>query len=189
MWGPWEILEVVQELDLRHANSCGPWSGLGSGEQNIEISLVVILPMYIVYVLHFIDLNTISYCSLWQLITPAEHRVGVRWRGGVAFKSWRWLWGRTWRGSCSGTANFRFSTPCCYLRVKRNKTRLTYNCAHLRSTKEKKEKIIHNICSQKIMPYFFDKLSTSIRNFAQWASTFCFSFLNFWVKFCWVKIF
>ena len=48
-----------------------------------------------------------------------------------------------------------------------NQTRLTYNCAHLRSTKEKKEKIIHNICSQKIMPYFFDKLSTSIRNFAQ----------------------
>ena len=47
------------------------------------------------------------------------------------------------------------------------KTRLTYNCAHPRSTKEKKEKIIHNICSQKIMPYFFDKLSTSIRNFAQ----------------------
>ena len=57
--------------------------------------------------------------------------------------------------------------------------------------------VIHNICSQKIMPYFFDKLSTSIRNFAQWASTFCFSFLNcfrFWVKFFlvknfWVKIF
>ena len=36
-----------------------------------------------------------------------------------------------------------------------NQTRLTYNCAHLRSTKEKKEKIIHNICSKKIMPYFF----------------------------------
>ena len=27
--------------------------------------------------------------------------------------------------------------------------------------------VIQNICSQKIMPYFFDKLSTSIRNFAQ----------------------
>ena len=50
--------------------------------------------------------------------------------------------------------------------------------------------VIHNICSQKIMPYFFDKLSTSIRNFAQWASTFCFSFLNcfrFWVKFLFGK--
>ena len=52
--------------------------------------------------------------------------------------------------------------------------------------------VIHNICSQKIMPYFFDKLSTSIRNFAQWASTFCFSFLNcfrFWVKFLFGKKF
>ena len=47
--------------------------------------------------------------------------------------------------------------------------------------------VIHNICSQKIMPYFFDKLSTSIRNFAQWASTFCFSFLNHFRL--WVKIF
>ena len=52
--------------------------------------------------------------------------------------------------------------------------------------------VIHNICSQKIMPYFFDKLSTSIRNFAQWASTFCFSFLNcfrFGVKFLFGKNF
>ena len=36
--------------------------------------------------------------------------------------------------------------------------------------------VIHDICSQKIMPYFH-KWSSSIRNFAQW-STFCLSFLT-----------
>ena len=36
--------------------------------------------------------------------------------------------------------------------------------------------VIHNICSQKILPYFH-KWSSSIRNFAKW-STFCLSLLT-----------
>ena len=47
---------------------------------------------------------------------------------------------------------------------------------HLASRTHFVDLVIHDICSQKIMPYFH-KWSSSIRNFAQW-STFCLSFLT-----------